>query len=469
MNRQKEFTNNGRYFGIGNAPSEGGSTAAEIEYDDTTTQMGANTVQDAIEEIYAGMSKRVGSVITVDAGGNGDYTSLRDAMDNAGDTSTNPVTIIVYPGKYVMPTWTTVTKFGNRYLNIVGIDRNNTIVESDGGNYVDWYNDDTPIRLAGNCTVENLTVISKSTEFTPGDGKKCLSYCIHIDYNAPAGSRVTVKNCRLINDHYACLGVGLRKDTTLEVIDCEFDYTLSDTAASVGGESAKMGAILIHDGGDGGYQKAVIKDCVFTCRTNGTAVWAKDSLGTRVDVDIINCTMDYGTGNLRFVKNAYLGGKSHGNNIKASNYGLYYDNSAQESAVRASVLAVDSNKIISSDRCDNIKGLVINYVRCIPQRTGAEVKVYDVRNDGTYTVTPIASKTATQDDIDRGYIEFYIDDHTMSGECLAVGNLDSAQPSVLFDANAGDEMLYTGTSASMAKGTTRARSTGISYGYRKPE
>lgn len=88
--------------------------------------------------------------IYVDANGGGDYTSLQDAIDNAGDSKDNPKVIIVMPGTYVMPAYDSTTRYkgSNRYLSIIGTDRNSCIVRNDNGYYcVSPYVDNGVIKM----------------------------------------------------------------------------------------------------------------------------------------------------------------------------------------------------------------------------------------------------------------------------------------------------------------------------------
>ena len=217
--------------------------------------------------------------IIVDINGKGDYTSLEDAIKHAGDSysENKDITILVMPGTYQMTeiaTPTTQLSFGNRNLNIIGVDREKCIIRGDNGYYSTGYEtgspgfaDSAPLKLAGNCYVANLTIISTDDNFQMQEGdtgdanSRHTAYCIHIDYYNNGRWTFHIHNCILKNDHYACIGCGLRGN--LIVTDCIMECTMYDPAKI-------RGCIYAHDSGQidvpGPYDvvEVFVKNCILT-------------------------------------------------------------------------------------------------------------------------------------------------------------------------------------------------------------
>lgn len=173
------------------------------------------------------------SVIVVDANGNGDYTTIEDALNNAGDTATKHVVIQINEGVYTPP-----PKISNnapyvesqRNLTLRGVNRNKCIIRGDIGFYDYTIGTDcATLRLNGNVVIENLTILSYSSEYRTYYGtegfvttreNRNAAYCIHRDGQSREGDEFVVKNCILINDHMTCIGFGLRPNVVLRIEDC---------------------------------------------------------------------------------------------------------------------------------------------------------------------------------------------------------------------------------------------------------
>lgn len=195
--------------------------------------------------------------IVVDKDGFGDFTDLDEALKNANDNSDHPVVIKVRAGTYHMRTETPEDipyKKTNRYLVIIGEDRNNCIIRNDNG-YYSPYTDDSngllfdsaPLRLSGNITIENITIISTDTNYrnwcdsesrVKGVGRD-QSYCIHSDFDCDEHTTSIIRNCRLVNNHYCCIGCGTRKNHKIQVENCELETTINS-------ENTDNGAFFVH-------------------------------------------------------------------------------------------------------------------------------------------------------------------------------------------------------------------------------
>lgn len=231
---------------------------------------------------------RANSLIIVDASGGGDYTSLQDAIDGANDSAQNPVTIIVMPGTYIMGEAHTRDVGHNRYLSIVGTDKNNCIVRNDVGFYqAGEYIDNSCLKMSGNCYIANLTIISTIDNYplsAPSDRHK--AYCIHVDFDAPEGAVLEINNCVMRNDHFSCVGFGLRKNFTLKIVNCELTSTMYDDDAT------GYGTIYGHDGSNGSTtdrnQYLMIKGCVIENTNSDYAVRYLQAYGNLVEATYIN-------------------------------------------------------------------------------------------------------------------------------------------------------------------------------------
>lgn len=233
-------------------------------------------------------------IIVVDEKGSGDYTSLQDAIDNAGDSKNNPRTIMVLPGTYVMPAYdsTTRSKCYNRYLSIVGTDKNQCIVRNDVGYYnTNPWQDNAPIKMQGNVYLERLTVICTDDNFVlpegveeSYEGRYNKAYCVHFDHECEAETIAEINNCRLINNHFACVGIGTRN--TIKIVDTELEMTLYETFPSnlYGND---VGVIAGHDGNTDSRQTLFIKNCVIKNENGNYSVTMSNAYGKNVDISLL--------------------------------------------------------------------------------------------------------------------------------------------------------------------------------------
>lgn len=200
--------------------------------------------------------------IYVDANGNGDYTSVADALANAGDTATRHITIIVLPGEYEMPPKVSnVAPYQefNRNLTLRGVNRNKCILKCNIGFYDFTIGTDcATLRLCGNITIEGLTIISSNEQYnskigTPGyvteRTNRKAAYCIHLDQNRREGDEIVVRDCTLIDYQMAAIGYGTRKNSIIRIENC---YIQSEQAAQ-DSEANNFGVVWGHNlSGDGG-------------------------------------------------------------------------------------------------------------------------------------------------------------------------------------------------------------------------
>ena len=153
------------------------------------------------------------SVIIVDSNGNGDYTTIGSAISNTHDGDT----ILVMDGVYEEH-----IDMYNKERHLVGISKESVVVVTHDG-----------LRSNNPCnanvgSIENMTFIAMIDEI-PEDyydrpAIQRSTYGIHIDvrYTSSARHKITIRNCRCISYAHAGIGIGVRYNQTIELVDCEF-------------------------------------------------------------------------------------------------------------------------------------------------------------------------------------------------------------------------------------------------------
>lgn len=246
------------------------------------------TLRDAISGTAA-----LDNLIIVDTKGGGDYETIEDALANAGDSADNHVVIIVMPGTY----YPAPKKNGdrpyvesNRNLSLIGMNRDACILKGDVGYYDYRINVDYALlRLSGNVLVENFTLINTSEKYestATGEGWDLTAphnraYCFHADYNRNPGDVTCIRNCKMYNDHFSCIGWGLRAESTLRLENCEFDADVSEEKNSQSGFSS-FGAIYGHLAAgvtNAMNQRLEIIRCIVRNRNYPTAINQMDGSG----------------------------------------------------------------------------------------------------------------------------------------------------------------------------------------------
>lgn len=227
--------------------------------DNRTTRVIIYSANDVSVDITIKIAKKFEIIVSQD--GRGDFDNLDDALNYASDNETHSAVIIVRPGTYNMRTETPTDipyKKENRYLTIIGEDKYKCIIRNDNGYYSPFtedsggqYYDSTPLRLGGDLTIQNLTVISTAKNYTQWVSEHPevkgvdlgRSYCIHHDMDTFRKNTCLIKDCILINDHYDAIGAGNRPNHTIQVENCEITTT---TDFSVAGANASAEPIFIH-------------------------------------------------------------------------------------------------------------------------------------------------------------------------------------------------------------------------------
>lgn len=211
--------------------------------------------------------------IVVDKNGNGDYSTVQEAVDNAIDGSE----ILVMPGEYEE-----AVDLGTKALHLHGLNASNTIIWNDTGAY------DTPPLEVGHGLIENLSFYSKKDLNKDYSEITRKPYAVHLDQRWGTGDKsVVFKNCVFIGEHTTPIGCGVVDDVNIELYDCLADATTLNNG----------NAFQIHGDGKGtGNANITISNCTFkkgnTGNGNGILLsngGASYNTGTTITIKANNC------------------------------------------------------------------------------------------------------------------------------------------------------------------------------------
>ena len=172
----------------------------------------------------------------VDINGNGDYTSIQDAIDNAVEDAT----IFITPGVYVesVSTWETINGsiFGKR-VHLIGADKTTTILKNTSQNY------STPPLEFSNGSIRNMTIYAEGGD-TQTEQNSC--YAMHMETHSLYGKDAYFENCVFKSNVNYPIGVGLRGGgSNLTFKNCDFI-----------GNGTGAGCIWFHDADASAYRGA---------------------------------------------------------------------------------------------------------------------------------------------------------------------------------------------------------------------
>lgn len=156
-------------------------------------------------------------------------------------------TVLILPGTY-----TDQISASSKAVNLLGVGSGSCIIQS---NSCDYYT--PPLEIAAG-TVSNLSfkAIDNGSART-----ELKAYAVHIDYDYSYGRNLTISNCVMTSDFNSGIGIGLRGNGTLKIVNC----TIS---------GANRG-IFLHDcdrADFGGNQNLIIDSCDITSRGSEPAI-----------------------------------------------------------------------------------------------------------------------------------------------------------------------------------------------------
>ena len=200
----------------------------------------------------------------IEVGKDKGYTTINSALTYALTiaSSTNPITIKVYPGVYEE----VVNVYGGKYISIVGVNKLTCILRDDSGIYAN-----APLRISGEGYVANMTIIATHDDDTTSNISNLKSYAIHAD-DEGIGT-LEVNNCILISKQNAAIGSGLHKSQGLRLVNCEL-YSETPTESAM----SKNGALFVHSQFKENVtgQKLEVINCKITSKY-GNTVYINDS------------------------------------------------------------------------------------------------------------------------------------------------------------------------------------------------
>lgn len=180
--------------------------------------------------------------ILVDINGNGDYTSLSTAVSNANNNDI----IYIKKGTYNNE----IVNCGNKFLTIIGEDRDNTIIQNSYDDYTKQ-----PLTISKGL-IKNLSFKQNGSDVTTS----IKSYAVHIDSDNSYNSKLLFENCYFYSLTHASVGIGLRPNFTLEFNNCTFrsDHNLTP-------QNEHRGALFVHNSNNpnmiGNNQLLILNNC----------------------------------------------------------------------------------------------------------------------------------------------------------------------------------------------------------------
>lgn len=267
-------------------------------------------------------------IVIVDANGNGDYTTINEAVN----ATQNGDTLLICPGVYEED----VHMWGkNRHL--VGICKDTCILTNGTGNYL------TPPLEANIGSVENLTIIADNyapTVLDPSENQNRAAYGIHIEYENSTPYTFRITNCKIVSKWSAGLGIGLRYNQSVIIENSELISECVRIWSTWSSQWVEMGGLFFHNDAASGLEgtgKLIVNNTKLNGKKACVVMESLDNNPSAVDAEFTNSTLiseDYGVGQGVIYRwpgtitpSGYLCGSkitlaisSHGNNNDELNY-----------------------------------------------------------------------------------------------------------------------------------------------------
>lgn len=219
------------------------------------------------------------TTLTVSKDGSKMFTSILSAVNYAYllESKDNPITIIVYPGKYEEVLFIK----GNHYISIVGVNRDTCILINESALY-----NNAPLRIQGACYIANMSFISTANKYISetGTGFKAWktdvingiknpewlgtigAYAVHCD-DTTNGEETTslFYNCYMYSETLPAFGSGMQINNKIYLLNCDI---ISNIDADVYSKKLNnsQGALLVHgyfptSGMSDPNQSLIVKNC----------------------------------------------------------------------------------------------------------------------------------------------------------------------------------------------------------------
>lgn len=244
-----------------------------------------------IDTIRKDVDKIKSRIIVVDAKGNGDYTTISDAVNGTNDGDT----ILVYPGTYEE----SVHAFGKK-RHIVGICKDTCILTNGTGNYA------TPPLKMNIGSIENMTIIADNYSPTipnPSENQNNAAYGIHIEYANTDPYTIRISNCKIVSKWSAGIGLGLRYNQSVIIDNCELISECVRSWSDLSNTWVQMGGLFFHNDADSNFSgigKLRVKDTILQGKRAALVMESIENKVGEVDAEFIGNTLvseDYRVGN----------------------------------------------------------------------------------------------------------------------------------------------------------------------------
>ena len=200
----------------------------------------------------------------VDKNGNGDFTTIQEAVDMIPLGGVG--TVYIADGEYeeALECW-------GKTVHLIGTSKKDCILFN--------YNDDysiPPLEI-GRGSVQNMTIKSiNNTENT-----NTTAYAIHIEDNNLYNGNLQIINCRVESGHNYAIGIGLRGGCDVEFNNCEL----------IG--KKVYGGLFFHDAINPTYkgeQNIKVKNCIISAQDGGflMRIQSQNVEGSTVNMEFIN-------------------------------------------------------------------------------------------------------------------------------------------------------------------------------------
>lgn len=255
--------------------------------------------------------------IYVDKNGNGNYTTVTEAVKNAE----NGATIIVNSGNYTNE----MVECWGKEIHIIGVSKETCIISNDTATY------STPPIEIGRGSLENLTVIAEFGTGVSNDSNKWLAYAVHSEDSNLKNGTLTIRDCTLISELNAAFGLVMYGGCTVNL----------ENTNLIGRNGTGNRSLFFHDAASVAYageQNININNCILESDSSSQHTFRLEDQcteGSTINLTMINTlifnkkgtNVRVGTSNKgggtyegwRGLKNTTLTAKSFGNNISAFN------------------------------------------------------------------------------------------------------------------------------------------------------
>lgn len=202
----------------------------------------------------------------IDQGGEGDFTTISEGVDNAEDGDT----LIIHPGIYVE-----YIEILDKEVNMIGTDRDECVIQYDNNDYFK-----VPLYVVSG-EFRNLTIYGRrkdnqsEDDLTTLQDMKVAGYAVHIDHDHVYGKTIEFSNCKIISENSIPVGIGNRGNSSITFDNCDIIHTNSS-------------GMFIHDSSVdnvGGEAKITITNCTFTNKSGNNFLVLR-SYGTQNKTDI---------------------------------------------------------------------------------------------------------------------------------------------------------------------------------------